>query len=198
MPTRLQQLSLLAALPILLAGCSTVKAGGPTAALPPPASSPAAPTGTSMTGMTTLVAPSESAQMVCGPEIRADVATILSLKTPPPTATSWVNQLYTCTYRLSGGPLAVSVKESGDVTSARSYFDGLRRRLGPTQPLRGLDSLGLPAFETPNGNVAFLKDDKTLQIDATALPTEVNSQHRQRSDLAYTLATDILGCWSGK
>ncbi len=198
MPTRLQQLGLLAALPILLAGCATAKADGPSAAAAPPASNPVAPAGTSATAPNTLVAaPSESAQMVCGPEIRADVATILSLKTPPSTATSWANQLYTCTYRLANGPLAVSVKESGDAASARSYFEGLRRQLGPTQQLHGLDSLGLPAFETPNGNVAFLKDDKTLQIDATQLPPEVNSLHRQRSDLAYTLATDILGCWSG-
>lgn len=199
---RIKQLGLLAALPVLVVGCATAEASGPAgtgaAAVSPRESHPPV-TASASPGNTTLVAaPSESARMVCGPEIRRDVATILGLRTPPPASTSWVNQLYTCTYRLSDGPLNVSVKESGAVSSARTYFAGLRQQLGPTEPLRGLDSLGLPSFETSTGTVAFLKDDKTLQIDATHLPAEVGPQHRQRGDLAYTVATDILGCWNGK
>jgi hypothetical protein len=211
---RTRRLALLPALPILLAGCATASADSPTAAQPKPSSSTSTATGMSMPPGTSMppgmsmpgmsmpgmteqaAAPSESAEMICGAEIRGSVATILGLAKPPAATTTWADNLYTCTYHLANGPLTVSVKESGDVAAAKNYFDALRQRLGTTQPLRGLDSLGLPAFETSNGTVAFVKDDKTLQVDATQLPSEVNEQHRQRADLAYTLATDILGCWN--
>ena len=79
-----------------------------------------------------------------------------------------------------------------------SSVSGSGRCSCAAEPLRGLDSLGLPSFEAPTGTVAFRKDDKVLQVDATGLPPEVGSSHRPRTDLAYTVATDVLGCWTGK
>jgi hypothetical protein len=142
-------------------------------------------------------APSPSALMICGSEIRDDVATLLALPTPPRTSTSWVDNVYTCTYHLTQGPLVLSVHEAGNVRTARGEFVALRKQLGTTRPLRGAAGLGLPAYETATGNVVFLKDDKVLGVDATRLPQRVEQSHRTRVDLAYTLATDIMGCWSG-
>jgi hypothetical protein len=135
--------------------------------------------------------------MICGSEIRDDVATLLALSALPSTTTSWVNNVYTCTYHLTQGPLTLSVHQTGSPRAAHGYFAGLRRTMGATRSLRGAKGLGLPAYETTSGNVVFLKDASTLQVNATQLPQHVGQAHRARADLAYTLATDIMGCWSG-
>jgi len=142
--------------------------------------------------------PSASATMICGPETVKNVTTLMGMRTPAPARATWANRLYTCTYQLPGGPLALSVKESSDAAEARGYFEALRARLGRTAPVTGLAGLGLPAYEKTNGTVVFLKDNMTLQVDATALPPRVGPQNTTRADLAYTVATDILACWSGK
>jgi len=156
------------------------------------------PDGTRMPAKAAVPGPSASARMVCSQEIRHDVATALALKAPPSATATWSNHLYTCTYHLAGGPLVFSVKESGNVPSARTYLSVLRHQLAPTQPLQGAVSLGLPAYQTSAGNVVFLKDDKTLQVDATAMPQQIGPQGESRSTFAYQMATDVLGCWSGK
>lgn len=142
--------------------------------------------------------PSESARMICSSEIRRDVATALALPAPPSPSATWADHLYTCTYHLPSGPLVLAVKELKDVPTAHSYFDQMEQRLGPNQPIAGLDSLGLPGYQTASGTVIFLKDDKTLAVDATSLASPVGPAHISRSDFAYQIATDILGCWTGK
>ena len=62
--------------------------------------------------------------------------------------------------------------------------------------MSGLIGLGLPAYEDTAGRVVFLKDNMTLQVNPTALPQRVGPQKTSRADFAYTLATDILACWS--
>ncbi len=142
--------------------------------------------------------PSQAARMVCAPGIRHAIATMLGLASPPPVTTSWAARLYTCTYRLPAGQLVLSVNDAPDAASGRSYFDALRQRLGPTQPLTGLLGLGQPGYTTHQGTDVILKDGKTLRVDATALPTRIGPQHQTRDDLAYEITTDILGCWTGK
>lgn len=192
-----RQLGLLAILPILVTGCAAAHAApeaAPGMSMPGMAPTTSAPV---PTGSGTAAGPSASARMVCGPEIRRDVATALGLRTPPTATTSWVDHLYTCTYRLRTGSLVLSVKESPDVPAARGYFSAVQHRLGNTHPLLGLSALGLPAYDTTDGTVVFLKDDKVLQVDATTLPHEAG-QPDSRSGLAYEVATDVLGCWTGK
>ncbi|MGH8890456.1 MAG: hypothetical protein ACRDV3_11985 [Acidothermaceae bacterium] len=115
-----------------------------------------------------------------------------------PTTSTWADRLYTCSYNLHSATLVLSVKDEEDVASARTYFDQLATKLQPTEPLKGLATLGLPAFKTSTGTVVFLKDNDVLTVDATALPAEVGTQGETRDDLAYTVATDILACWTGK
>ena len=135
--------------------------------------------------------------MVCGPEIVGDVATILAAPPAPATAT-WADHLYTCTYHLAPGTLVLSVKESADAASANTYLTALQRRLGSTTPLTGSEGLGNPGFQDAGGNVVVLKDDKILRVDATGLPAMSGPSKLSRSDVAYEITTDILGCWTGK
>jgi hypothetical protein len=197
------RLGLLASLSILVAGCATTEAASPPGQSMPPGMvmSP----GESMPGMVpTLDAPpssagtpSASAQLVCGAEIKGDVAMILGLRAAPATTTTWKDHLYTCTYHLAGGPLVISVQESPDVRTADTYFTTLRGQLGTTRSLVGLEGLGSPGYDTPDGKVVVRKDDTTLQVDATAMPADIGQHHQTRADLAYEVASDILGCWNG-
>ena len=156
------------------------------------------PDGTRMPGKPAATQPSASARMVCSQDTKRDVATALALKTAPSTTATWSDHLYTCTYHLAGGPIVFSVKESGNVPAARTYLTTLQQRLGPSHPLRGAVGLGLPAYETSNGRVVFLKDDKTLQVDASSMPKQIGPSGESRTAFAYQMATDVLGCWSGK
>lgn len=140
--------------------------------------------------------PSQSATMVCSAEIRNDVVKILGLQRTPSSTTSWVNHLFTCTYQLPTGSLVLRVHESPTVPAARQYFNAQRHSLPSAKPLVGLASFGLPAFETDR-NVVFLKDAKTLEVDATGLPAHVGPNGDTRGDFAYTVATDVLVCWNG-
>jgi hypothetical protein len=142
--------------------------------------------------------PSVSARMICGPEIRRDVAMIMGLPSPPAATSSWTGHLYTCAYQLRGGRLVLSVQDAPDVTAARAYFRTLARRLRPVSALTGLPALGLPAFRSTAGAVVFLKDDKTLEVDAAGLPARAGPDHQAREALAYAIAADVLACWTGK
>jgi hypothetical protein len=139
-------------------------------------------------------APSASARMICGPEIRRDVATVLALKTQPIATSRWADGLYTCTYTLPSGPLVLSVKDLPDAAATTTYFNTVRGRLGNPPDLAGL---GQGAYGTRDGAVVLRKDNHVLHVDATALPATFGAQHQKRTDFAYEIASDILGCWTG-
>ena len=141
--------------------------------------------------------PSSSARMVCSAEIRGDVATLLALRTSAAGVSTWVDHVYTCTYQLPGGPLVLSVDDAPNRASAETYFATMIQHLASPTPLSGLSALGLPAYETANGVVAFLKDDKTLEIDASGLRGPLGPSSETATALAYTVASDVLGCWTG-
>ena len=113
--------------------------------------------------------PSKPALMLCGPDLRLVVEKTLALPELPTPSASWVNQLYTCTYHLSGGPLVLTVKELPDPATAQQYFIGLRQHMVQPQPIDGLANFGLPGYKSTNGVVIFTKDSMTLQVDASGL-----------------------------
>ncbi len=158
------------------------------------ASNPTSSAGVTGSG-TTGGRPSATAAMVCGDEISEDVETALQLKTAPPTSSTYVDQLFSCTYQLQGGPFVLSVKDTTTVPAATAYYDAVRRSHPDAKTITGVESLGLTSFETPSGVVMFLKDDKTLTVDATRLPAANGPADLSRSDLAYQIATDVIGCW---
>lgn len=200
-----RQLTLgLGALALVLTGCASDKTSG---AAPGGAGSPTAPAqsmagmsmapGQSMAGMSMTPVdsePSKAAKMVCSDDIRAQVRKVLQLSAPAPVRSSWQDQLYTCAYTLPMGQLVLSVKQSDGKAAARAYFESLRTRLGGAEPLLGL---GEQAYGTKTGTAVVLKDNMTLQVDATGLPEVFGSQQQRRTDLAYEIASDVLGCWTG-
>ena len=86
-----------------------------------------------------------------------------------------------------------------DLTAAvpgRTYFDHLRHQSAGAIPISGMESFGLLAFETTSGQVAFLKDDKTLLVDATGLSPRRLPSGTSRQDVAYAVAAAVIGCWN--
>jgi hypothetical protein len=138
--------------------------------------------------------PSAAAQMICGDDIRSQVQQVLKLPTLPNTEHSWASQLYTCTYRLPMGPMVLSVKQSDGKVAAAGYFTSLRSTFGGTQTLQGL---GERSYGTGAGVVVVIKDDLTLTVDTTGLPAVFGPEGQRRADLAYEIASDVLGCWTG-
>lgn len=182
----------------LLAGCATSSSGAVTT-MDPGMSMPstsAAPTPQSSSAGSAEAGPSAASQMICGPETRDNITLALALPAPPHSVDSWITRQYTCTYHLTDGDFVISVQESSDAESARSYFDTMQGNLAPVQPIEGLANLGLPAYETTDGVVVFLKDNMTLQVDARKVSDKIGPHGVTRTAFSYQVATAILGCWT--
>lgn len=193
-------LAIVVASTALLVGCTAISSDArnimaPGMSMPGTSASPI-PQSTSAGSL--AAGPSASAQMICGTETRDNISRALALAAPPHFVDSWINRRYTCTYQLAGGEFVVSVQESLDAASGRSYFDAMQGKLAPVQPIEGLANLGFPAFETAEGVVVFLKDNMTLQVDARMLMDKIGPQGVTRTAFSYEIATAILGCWIGK
>jgi hypothetical protein len=134
--------------------------------------------------------------MVCGREIRRNIGQLMALRPTPVGRATWVGHVYTCTYQLPTGPLVLEVTESPDVPAAHRAFTTLRHTLGPTRALTALAGLGMPAYETRRGTAVFLKNDKLLRVDATKLAAGTGRHSPSRADVAYEVATDVMGCWT--
>jgi hypothetical protein len=148
--------------------------------------------------MAAMDGPSASASMICSDEIRSAVKRTFALASPPRVTRSWsANDLtFVCTYRLPGGVLRMSVQDAPDATTGRPHFERLRARLAGSRTIRGVQSLGFPAFETPSGDVVFLKDGKTLRVDASDVSRGGLPAGFTRSEAAYGVAAAVIGCWT--
>jgi len=137
---------------------------------------------------------SESARMVCDPEIRHDIAAILALSAPATVTSTWADDAFTCTYRLRGDALVLSVRQSPDYTTARAYFEREHRPAGIGRELFGL---GDSAFATAAGSVFVVRHTMTLQVDPTQLPATLAASTASKAMVADLIASDIMGCWNG-
>lgn len=140
--------------------------------------------------------PSAAAAMVCSDEIRDAVARTLQVDRVPRGLHSWGHGLFRCSYLLGSGELRLSVKDLDGDRPGRAWFDGLRARLPQARSLQGVEALGLPSFETPRGDVVFLKDHKTLRVDASRLAERRLPAGMARTDVAYAVAAAVVACWS--
>lgn len=141
--------------------------------------------------------PSETALMVCGGSVAADVERLLGLEAPPESSYSWAEPVFSCTYETGSGPLVLTVHDTADEADGERWFEATRTRLAPTEELKGVYGLGLPAFETGRGQAAFIREGKTLVVDATGMPRTTGPQgDMDRADLAYAVATSVLACWT--
>jgi hypothetical protein len=85
------------------------------------------------------------------------------------------------------------VKELSSWSQTFTYFRSLRTT-GKTQTLR---NLGQGAFRTSAGDVVVRKDWKVLLVNISGLPTQFGRPPTGATDVAYTVADLILGCWDG-
>lgn len=141
--------------------------------------------------------PSAAAEMICAGDVVEDVSRILALEQDPEHVSSWDEPMFTCTYDLDAGPLVLTVHDATDRTSGHEYFTSLRGRIGDTERLAGMTSFGLPAYETADGSVVFLRDGKTLHVDATALAAGLGPDGTMnQNDVAYAVAAGVIACWT--
>lgn len=131
--------------------------------------------------------------MVCGDDIRGKIRQVLALAAAPATTDSFADGRYSCTYNLPMGPLVLAVQQSSSPSAAGQYFAGQRVALHGDN----LPGLGQDAFGTETGIVVVIKDSETLTVDASKLPPIFGNQQQHRTDLAYEIASDVLGCWTG-
>jgi hypothetical protein len=177
---------LLVAAPVLLAGCASHSSS--TAASP--ASGMSMPSGAAAAA----AAPPETAAMVCGAEIKGKVKQVLDLPADPSTRSTWANSTYTCSYALPMGPMTLTVQVLPNSARAAAKLDAGKAAAAGAQTLAGL---GERAWSTPAGTAVVLKDNQILTVDATGLPAVFGANDQKRSDLAYEVASDVLGCWTG-
>jgi hypothetical protein len=198
-----------AAMLLLLTGCGATETG--TGAAEPGEGSHTMSDGTVMEGETHIHddshdhesedssagGPSPAAEMVCTGQVVDDVTRIMGLDAAVEPASSWEDPMYTCTFDLDQGPLVLRVHDATDRASGMAHFQTLRTGQDDAVPLRGVYSLGLPAYETRSGTVAFVKDGKTLEVDASRLTGRLGSEgEKDRTELAYAVATSVLACWT--
>jgi hypothetical protein len=137
--------------------------------------------------------PSPIALMVCRSEAQGDINQVLGVKAKVSHKT-WVDHKYSCRYGYSNGSLELSVKELSSWPQTLAYFHGLGARLGDAQRLR---NLGQGAFRTSGGDVVVRKDWKVLLVDVSDLPGQFGDPPTSATDVGYTVADVILGCWAG-
>lgn len=135
-----------------------------------------------------------TARMICSEDIKAKVVQALRLDAPPPTRDSWANRVYTCRYDLPMGTMTVSDQVFPDTGAARAHLAAIQSQDGTARPLAGL---GQQAYASSRGVAVVLKDDQILTVDTTALPERFGPTDQRRTDLAYEVASDVLGCWTG-
>jgi len=142
--------------------------------------------------------PSDPAAMICGEEIRDAVKRSFAMADQPTSKDTWSksDRLYSCTYAVPRGALEMSVQDSMDLKAGRAYFDRLRSRLSGAKPIKGLESFGFPAVSSASGNVAYLKDGKTLRVDASSLSRAALPDGFSREEVAFGVASAVIACWT--
>src|SRR4051794_8326473 len=127
-----------AAFALAACGGTSTPAAAPAATMAPGMVMPDGSTMGAAQPSATSASPSAPAAMVCGDEVRGDITKVLSLRTAPATSATWVEHVYTCTYRLPEGPLVLSVRESPTDAAAHSAYLADRAGLGSTVDTAGL------------------------------------------------------------
>lgn len=210
-------LTTLAVASLLLSGCaaSAAETPQPAGAESPAAATPAPshtmPDGTVMAGAehgmsedeheghdseaTDAREPSDAAAMICSGQVVTSAVSILGIDGTATPSSTWDAPMYTCTYDVDGAPVVLTVHDTTDPAAGEAHFDELQASLGAHE-IEGLLDLGLPSFSTGDGVVGFLRDGKTLLVDATALPDGFGDGSRNQDGAAYAMASAVLVCWT--
>jgi hypothetical protein len=141
--------------------------------------------------------PSEAARMVCAGEVTDAIAGMFELEDSIPVTSSWASPMFTCTYDIKGSPLVLTVYDATDETEGEQHFAEVEQSYPTATKIDGMASLGLPSFATGDGIVSFVRDGKTLLVDATKLPVGVGADPTQTpAESAYAVASAVLVCWT--
>lgn len=142
--------------------------------------------------------PSETAALICSDEVQDAVKRSTTLKSTPVPVRHWDGTTLTCSYPVDGAVLTVAVRDdtADSATTGLGYFRSHRRDLADARPIQGILNLGFPAYESRAGQVVFIKDHKTLEVDASALPASAEPAGFTREEVAYGVASAVLACWS--
>ena len=139
--------------------------------------------------------PSKSATMICQSEVRGEITNALHIKATRVVPAWNVNShLYACTYGYPGGKIVLSVKEMSNERETTAYFDAVEKQYGTKESLLGL---GQGAFLLENQDVVVRKDYKVLLVDVHGIPASFAAPLFDRSGVSQTIASAILGCWTG-
>ena len=140
--------------------------------------------------------PSAAAQMICAGQVVTAVANVLELGSDASPSSSWEKPMFTCTYEIDGQPLVLSVHDATNQAEGEEYFAALQTSTDNAATIEGTLGLGMRSFSTGDGIVAFMRDGKTLLVDATALPAGLGADKTTtQSQAAYAIATAVLVCW---
>lgn len=140
--------------------------------------------------------PSAAAQMICAGQVVTAVANILGLESEVSPSSSWEKPMFTCTYEIDGHPLVLSVHDATNQAEGDDYFVALQNSTDNAATIEGTLGLGMRSFSTGEGIVAFMRDGKTLLVDATELPAGLGAdKDTTQSQAAYAIATAVLACW---
>ena len=137
--------------------------------------------------------PSTIAKMVCASDAQGEIKRVLGVTARVATP-SWVGHLYSCRYEYANGTFVLSVKELSSWSETYAYFGALGHSMGDTG---ALGNLGQGAFTTSDGSVVVRKDWKVLLVNIAPLPGQFGKPPTSKADVAYTVASIILGCWAG-
>lgn len=148
-------------------------------------------------GDETATGPSEAARMICTGQVVDDVARIMGLDEPVEPSSSWSSPMFTCTFELEQGPLVLTVHDATEPDAGMAHFEAQRTSATDVAAIKGVYSLGLPAYETEAGLVSFIREGKTLEVDATGLKgTKLGvEEDMTKAGIAYAVASSVLACW---
>lgn len=135
-----------------------------------------------------------TARMVCGGQVVRNLADLDGVKGSIPTATSWQDPVFTCTFTLPEGPLVLTVRQAADKSAATTAFKAAQQAASGTT-ISSFAALGIPAYSTAADAVSFVKDDLTLVVDPAGLPAQLGPQSTKRAEFASTVASFVLACW---
>ncbi len=94
----------------------------------------------------------------------------------------------TCTYKVTGGSLVMSVAERTTDATARAAFDTTRSSFPGAERV---PNLGEAAFSDASGTTVTIKDNKVLTVDPTDLPAG-----NDKTQIAQSLSFAVLTCWT--
>jgi hypothetical protein len=141
--------------------------------------------------------PTEPARMICSHEVAEAVQRTLALPATPRATDAWQAPTYRCSYALPRGTLVLTVADlpPGSAAAQQRYAD-TRTTVSGARRIVGMQSFGLPAFESTAGQVGFLKDGRTLLVDATGVPDGALPPGFSRMGVAYGVAAAVIACWT--